>query len=314
MVSTTRRHPILGWFIGVVLLLALLVVTHLSVGWDNLLSPWEEIPFSVLMGSLVLVVGSYALRAVRIHVYFRPATTGRFLRTFRLTLVHNVFNNLLPMRSGEASFPILMAREFLVPFSRSIPGLVYLRVLDLHFVLFLATSVLLWDRGPVGWVLALALAPFPYAIFRVQGGLSGQLKGREGKLAKVGKEILQGLPASAGVFWTTWLWTAVNWTVKLLVFAWILRAFAPMPFSYALLGSTTGELSSVLPFHGIAGAGTYEAGVLASLVPLGVELESALKAAVNLHLFVLGASILAGIMAVFFPFSGETSDERAPDS
>ena len=99
-----------------------------------------------------------------------------------------------------------------------------------------------------------------------------------------------------------------------MVFAWILRTFSPMPFSYALLGSATGELSSVLPFHGIAGAGTYEAGVLAGLVPLGVEMEAALKAAVNLHLFVLGASILAGALAALVPFAGRKPDETTDNS
>ena len=54
----------------------------------------------------------------------------------------------------------------------------------------------------------------------------------------------------------------MNWTVKLLVFAWILRSFIALPFTTALLASVTGEASSVLPFHGLAGAGTYEAGVL----------------------------------------------------
>jgi hypothetical protein len=70
-----------------------------------------------------------------------------------------------------------------------------------------------------------------------------------------------------------------------------------------------GELSSVLPFHGFAGAGTYEAGIVAGLVPLGLELEPALQGAVNLHLFVLGVSVLAGAMAALIPARGHTADE-----
>jgi len=307
-------RSVLAWAIGISLLVGLVLLTHFSVGWGNLLSPWRAIRPEILGAALGLVFGSYAVRTIRVHAYFHPATAGRFPRTFRLVLMHNLLNTLLPMRSGEASFPILMAREFRVPFSRSIPGLVYLRVLDLHFVLFLGVAVLSWKQGGFAWILALPLACIPYGIFRAQGWLGLRLVDWKGRISTLGREALEGLPATSEAFWRTWLWTAVNWTVKLAVFAWILRAFTPMPFSYALLGSTTGELSSVLPFHGIAGAGTYEAGVLASLVPLGVELEAALRAAVNLHLFVLGASILAGALAAFFPIARKNSDESSGHS
>jgi uncharacterized membrane protein YbhN (UPF0104 family) len=119
---------------------------------------------------------------------------------------------------------------------------------------------------------------------------------------------MTGLPAAPSLFWATWVWTGVNWGVKLLVFAWVLRAFTPMPLPTALMGSVTGELSSVLPFHGLAGAGTYEAGVMAGLVPLGIDLEPAAVGAVNLHLFVLGASVLTGLLALVVPRRGRESD------
>jgi uncharacterized membrane protein YbhN (UPF0104 family) len=264
--------------------------------------------------SVALVLGSYAIRTVRIHEYFHPATKGAFPRSFRLILIHNLFNNLLPMRSGEVSFPILMAREFGVPYSRSIPGLVFLRVLDLHFVLLLGFMVASWGRGPLAWILVLAIIPAPLVAFTGQKWLFHHLQDRKGRGWEFLRNTLQGLPATPGAFFRTWLWTAVNWTAKLLVLAWILRFFSPMPFLWALLGSTTGELSSVLPFHGVAGAGTYEAGVLASLVPLGLDMESALGGAINLHLFVLGTSVFSGALAFVLPVGRKAPDESARDS
>ena len=65
-----------------------------------------------------------------------------------------------------------------------------------------------------------------------------------------------------------------------------------MAFYQSWAGATTGELSSVLPIHGIAGAGTYEAGVLIGLLPWGLDQGLALASAVNLHLFVLGSTLL----------------------
>lgn len=294
------RRLIFGWLTGAVLLVGLGFLAHHTVGWGALLSPWREIHPGILTAAVSLLLGSFAVRTIRIHEYFRPTTSGRFLTTFRLVLVHNLFNNLLPMRSGEASFPILMAREFRVPFVRSVPGLLYLRILDLHFVLFVGVSVLAWREGAALGTLSLLLAPIPLGFFLAQEWLRPRLSAGTGRIPGLFQEAFRGLPSSSGLFWRIWLWTGVNWTAKLLVFAWILRAFAPMPFHHALLGSTTGELSSVLPFHGIAGAGTYEAGVLAGLVPLGVDLDAGVRGAVNLHLFLLGVSILAGLVAFLY--------------
>lgn len=296
----SRRGSILGWSLGGALLLAVVLLVHDSVGWGNLLAPWREIPPHNLALALLLVLASYALRTIRIHLYFSPDTSGAFLRSFRLILLHNLFNNLLPMRSGEASFPLLMKRDFQVPFTRSVPGLFYLRLLDLHFLLLLGALVFAPGRGILGWGVAALLLPLPILGFLLQGWIQSRVQG--GTLGSRGTITwLEGLPRSRTLFLGTWLWTVVNWSVKLLVFAWILRAFTPLSYATALLGSITGELSSVLPIHGVAGAGTYEAGIMASLIPMGVEMEAALTGAVNLHLFVLGASILSGLLALALP-------------
>ncbi|MFO8174635.1 MAG: lysylphosphatidylglycerol synthase transmembrane domain-containing protein [Gemmatimonadota bacterium] len=300
----------LGWALGVVLFLGVALLVHFSVGWRALLAPWKEIPPGSLGVALFLVLVSYALRTVRIHQYFAPATTGAFTRSFRLVLIHNLFNNLLPMRSGEASFPLLMKRDFQVPFARSVPGLFYLRLLDLHFLLFLGAVVFAPGRGIPGWAAPAVLLPLPVLGFLLQKWVQDRVgSGAMGAGRRV--TWLEGLPRSRRLFLGTWLWTGINWSVKLLVFAWILRAFSPVSYPTALLGSITGELSSVLPFHGLAGAGTYEAGVMAGLLPMGVGMEAALAGAVNLHLFVLGTSILSGLLALPLSRRGEAHGMRA---
>ncbi|MBT8395541.1 MAG: flippase-like domain-containing protein [Gemmatimonadetes bacterium] len=309
-----KGRGLLGWTIGVSLVGGLVALVHVTVGWSSLLSPWLEVDPATLAGAVVLVMISYAVRTVRVHDYFRPITSGEFFRTFRIVLVHNLLNNLLPMRSGEASFPVLMARGFRIPYSKSVPALLYLRVLDLFFVVLLGATGYLLSKGMLAAVLVLLLTPLPYVLFRVQPWITAGLERKRSRLASIAREAIHGLPSSSTLFWRTWVWTGLNWSSKLLVLAWILKAFEPMPFSAALVGSTTGELSSVLPFHGIAGAGTYEAGVLAGLLPMGVALESALKAAVNLHLFVLGVSILAGTAAGMVRLPPNDAGESTGDS
>jgi uncharacterized membrane protein YbhN (UPF0104 family) len=292
------KVPILGWVVGLAIFLALVMVIHASVGWRALVEPWRSLPPVSLAVALLMVLGSYAIRTVRIHQYFQPDTGGRFLRTFRLVLLHNLLNNLLPMRSGEASFPILMKRDFRVPFSRSVPGLVYLRLMDFHFLLVMGAVVLFAREGQALWLAMLLLAPLPFLVFRGQRRLESYVAERDNRMIRLLKKGLAGLPSSPSLFWVTWLWTGVNWSAKLLAFGWILQVFVPMPYPVALLGSITGEMSSVLPVHGLAGAGTYEAGILASLIPLGIRADVALAGAVNLHLFVLGASVLGAALGM----------------
>ena len=76
----------------------------------------------------------------------------------------------------------------------------------------------------------------------------------------------------------------------------VLRLFLPMPVAAAVWGAMAGDLTSILPVHGVAGAGTYEAGVVAGLLPFGVAAQPALQAAVNLHIFLLGATLLGGAL------------------
>lgn len=311
MTGEPRGGTAWRWVLGSLLLLALAWWVHRSLGWRNLLQPWGQLPPGELAGALFLVAGSYAVRAVRVWRYFWPDTRQGYRATLRLTLIHNLLNNLLPARTGEASFPLLMKGAFQIPLSRSLPALLYFRFLDLHFLLTLAGVSVLAGAAAGGWgALALLLAPLPWWAFRLQGRLASRLEKREGKIRDQLSNALAGLPSRSSVFWETWGWTALNWGAKLLVYAWILRAFFPMPMAPALVGSATGELSSVLPVHGVAGAGTYEAGVVAGLVLWGVPPRDALQAAVNLHLFVLGASALCAALGLLLPARGPATRRR----
>ncbi len=269
-----------------------------QVGWQRLWQPWAALSPAALALALALLVLSYLLRALRLYDYFHGEMAGRFARCLRLTLIHNLLNNLLPMRSGELSFPVLMSRYFQVPALRALPALLWFRLLDLHTLAVLggAAVLLLWQAPLWGWLLWLLWLPLPWLAFRLATALAPRLQDERG-WRRLAHRALTALPTSPRALWRSWAWTGVNWGVKLAVFAWFLSQFAPLSFSAALLGAIGGELSSVLPVHGVAGIGTYEAGVAAALAPLRMPLETTLSAALNLHLLLLGATLLGGALA-----------------
>lgn len=290
--------------LAIFILIAFIVFVEWYFGWAALLAPWREVPPLGILSALILTFLTYWLRALRVYDYYRRQMRGRFLACLRLTLTHNLLNNLLPMRTGELSFPVLMARDFGIPAVHSVPVLLWLRLMDLHtlalFALLALGSHLL---GPamaialcIAWLLLLVLVQGVAPALRDRVGAPGDV-GLRGKLYL----MLDALPSSTTEFWRAWAWTFANWLVKLSVFVWVLGLFLEVSIATAWLAVIAGDLTSVLPVHGVAGAGTYEAGVVAALLPFGVAGEAALTGAVNLHLFLLGSTLLGGLFVPLLP-------------
>lgn len=284
------------FWLGLLLLAGLAWWVGDQYGWRNLMSAWERVPPESLTVALLLMLVSYLLRAVRFFDFFMLKSRRHFVRLLRITVLHNFFNNMLPMRSGEASFPLLMKDYFAVPYRHSAPALLWLRLLDLYVLLALAfislQSLLPWSFELKVLVSVLVVLA-PLSALLVQERLRRWLQSQDaGGWHSKAQELMSALPDSPWRFTRALFWTLVNWLIKLVVYAWLLQVFTGLDFYQCWSGATTGELSSVLPVHGLAGAGTYEAGVMAGLLPWQVDAKEALAAAVNLHLFVLGTTLL----------------------
>lgn len=284
------------FWLGFLLLSGLVWLVGEEYGWVSLLSAWQRVPPEALAVAVALMLVSYLLRAVRFFDFFMLRSQRHFVRLLRITVLHNFFNNMMPMRSGEASFPMLMKDYFAVPYRHSGPALLWLRLLDLYALLALAFISL---QSLVPWPLAVKVVISALVIIAPLSALLVQEKVRrwllshqDGSWQSKASELMTALPDSPMRFVRALFWTLVNWLVKIAVYAWLLQVFTGLDFYQCWSGATTGELSSVLPIHGIAGAGTYEAGVVAGLLPWQVDASTALAAAVNLHLFVLGTTLL----------------------
>jgi hypothetical protein len=194
-----------------------------------------------------------------------------------------------------------MKRYFNEGLMRSGFTLAWIRLLDLHFLgliflLMLALQAGAWAwLAPLGWLFSLL------GLHLVRGYLLGGLRGRPGRLAVLLCLALEQAPADFGRQTRCYFWTAAAWSAKVYAFLLILLHFLDLPSWQAVVGVIGGELSSVLPVHGIAGAGSYEAAVVLALLPLQVNAGQALLGAVNLHLFLLVATTGLGLLALLLP-------------
>lgn len=290
------------WLAGAMLLVALVASVHLTVGWGALLAPWLAFSPRLVIWLFLLTALSYVLRALRVYDWLRPRLQGRFPQVLRLSILHNTANNLLPMRAGELVFPWLMRRYFGYGLLESGATLLWIRILDLHFLGLVGVLILYLRRPAWPWLLAgaLWLAGLALLVLVGRAGISPSSRGR-GRLRRLMRQVAAAAPADPRRVLRVYLWTALSWGLKFVAFASVLQHFVPVDFWRALAGVMGAELSSVLPFHGIAGSGSYELAALAALVPLGVDPRQALAGAVNLHLFVLGATLLLGASALLLP-------------
>lgn len=249
---------------------------------------------------------TYALRALRVLHEFGEQTRGRFLACLKLVLTHNALVNLLPMRSGEFAFPLLLKRDFGVPLSRAAGSLLWLRVQD-AFVLA-ALAVAGWPGlgaglRAAGLVLlaACGLAMPTAAQWLLKRVQSDKLVPIAAALADAARHARIG-----------WLWTIANWAVKLFVLSAVLAHLIGTGACIGLSGTIGGELSALLPVQGVAGFGSYEAGVAGALALSRVPLAEGLQAAFSLHLLVLASALswagLAWATAAFFGVRAATGE------
>lgn len=268
-------------------------------GWSVILGQWAEVGTISVVSALILLTSTYFLRTWRIYDYFPRETAGRFKMLFRVTQIHNLLNIMLPFRTGETSFPVLMRTEFGIPLARGTSALFVMRLLDLH-ALLAAAGIGFAIASPhriIAWLVWTALLALPVAAFALrQPLLRFTSRILPAKAQKLVVEIERGLPVDAAAFTRAWAMTVINWLVKVLVLAWALNLMGVLPMAASFGGALGGELSSVLPVHAPGGVGTYPAGITAGAIALGASSEKTALAAlaqasINAHLLIIVSAL-----------------------
>ena len=297
-----KLPPWLSQALPWLILILFVVGVEYWLDWTKILQPWAALSWKQLLIAVVLLLLSYGLRTWRLYDYF-PSLRPYPIACLRLTLLHNLFNNLLPARTGELSFPMMMRRYFEINYAQSVSALLWFRFLDLHCILAFAIYPLLvvtpLRRLAIPIILLWML--IPPLVYLLRNKVELHFAGKNGRLSELAQKTLLGLPNTVRGFLKSWALTWLNWLVKLLTLAWVLDQFIDgVTWNVLITAVVAGELTSVLPFHAPAGIGTYEAGIIAALLPL-LSPAMATSAAINVHLFVLGSAIIGGLVGWLLP-------------
>ncbi|WP_299195138.1 lysylphosphatidylglycerol synthase domain-containing protein [uncultured Amphritea sp.] len=288
-----RRAQLLKLLLSVVILLITLAVVEYKIGWYSLLTSWQGFSLGTLALLVVLSLCSNALRALRIKISFElPAR--RYPQMFYLSTNHNLLNNLLPMRTGEVAFPVLIKRYFGIGLINSSSHLLLYRLLDLVALLSVAGVLALWQFNPLAAVMLGLITVVGLLLFDQGKRLVVWLLGRfsNPKLVKLA-QAFAALPTRGGHFAAIVLTTYAVWLTKLLAFLGVVLQLSQLTLTQAVTSVAIADLSSILPIHGVAGSGTFEAAFVLAGQFYAIDTTALLKVAVQLHLFLLLMSFVA---------------------
>jgi len=279
-----------------------------DVRWRELRGALHPPPWWVWILSAAGLAASYLCRGLRIHAELarrHPVTRGQCLRVM---LLHNTAVNVVPMRGGEAAYPLLVNRQLGVPVGQAVASLVWIRAQDLLLLALLLVLFLprfpLWARGALV-VLGLAAVLASIALVQRFVARRGAAPPPASKLLRTALGALEALSDAPRHGLAGWLFGAGSWAVKLTALGLLLAHLGGFPRLDAVTGALWGELAGILPIQGPANFGTYEAGVAAGVAVFGRSVLHAAAPALALHLFSLACALAAGGLA--YVFSPRTS-------
>lgn len=255
----------------------------------------QAVPAWAWAGAVVALSLSYLMRALRLRDEWQGRVELPMREALRLSLLHSAALNLLPLRSGELGYPLLLRRHG-VPLADAAASLLWLRVQDSVVLGSTAAAVLLLPLPlPLRLLVAAAVVGLvALALPGIASALLRRLDARPGPPARWQRALrpLLGVVRHGSV--KGWVCTAMHWLAKLGTTAWLLQALIGLPALAAWCGAALGEAAGALPLQAPAGFGAFEAGVWLGALRGGAPVEGStvLGAALNAHLFVLAFALL----------------------
>lgn len=268
--------------------------------------------------SLLCYVGSYACRAARFRLILHSCRPP-LLDLFGVVSVHNLFNMLLPMRTGELSFVYLARQRWGASLTEGLVALLLARLYDMLGIAVFFVTAIVAERsrvqGEVGALVGLGaslllltallligLLPLVRLVtsrlderVRRNGAASSSL------LLKVVarlRDILASLEDIQRRRTARWVFvvTELQWLCTFLTCWLVVRALdIAFPFDLSILGSTGLSVALILPINTFANVGTFEAGWIAGYRLAGMAAASATLSAVVAHVFIMLFAAVLGL-------------------
>jgi len=311
------RRKLLRVALSVVGAGVLLYLLFRAVDWSEAWGVLKQLSPAAWLAAFAVHASVYVLRTLRFASLI-PDRRVPFTHLWSIQAANQMASLLLPMRTGEITYPIYL-RNAGVPLEVGVAGLIVSRSLDLLAVLTIAVFSAIWLRTPIehmppgtgipavlvvaliaAALLAVATGGAPFirwcAMTGARLGLSYRFIGRIEQVAR-GFETVGRYRALAEAFTLTLLiWIGVD------LFYYILMSdlgFGQLGPTHVAFGASAAILTNLLPVNTFAGLGTQEYGWTWGFESLGVTRSSAAASALAVHVVQLVNVGLLGMIAQF---------------
>ncbi len=316
--TAPRRGRALAWkaALGLLITLALFRLLFEFIDVDDLRALSARLRWGPWLLGAGLWMGVYAARTARFRLLAPGTPRGTM---FWITAVHTVLIRLLPFRTGELSYGILVKRAGTAGLGESLLGLLLLRIMDATTVVVVfSVTLLAWggsylgDRttgiavatgaAALGVLGILALPRLLRGTLGATRRIACALGLSEARLARLALDRgAVAVEAVAAIDRPTLarlgLISLVQWMLTFAAFYAILSGFStPVGPAQTILGATASVVSGFLPIGGIGTFGTLEAGWSLGFVLVGLDRATAVATAFGVSLSTLAWSVPPGLL------------------
>jgi uncharacterized membrane protein YbhN (UPF0104 family) len=278
--------------ITVALLGATIWISATILDLTAVVTSMAALPKQTALVILLLGAVSWLLRGLRTWILLDQLPLTEALG---LSFVHNTANNLAPMRLGELALPILGRWLGNVEFSIGLTSLLWIRLLD--FVSLVGISLCIILLPAAGTVVLALLAALIFLTPMVLGFIVPKTEHIQLPkiLAKARAQLIYEAQNGKRLH-QMWRLTVLAWLSKIIGMGMLLATLTDIPMTKVATTILGAELSSILPIHGLAGAGSYEAGGILGSAVIGLSPVVALEMTIQLHIYVLSLTAVFGIL------------------
>jgi uncharacterized protein (TIRG00374 family) len=307
-----KRRTVTTVFSVLISLVAVIyVVAHLD--WQMTYDTLTHLKWGWLGAALLVFFVNYVLRTWRFQTLIYTQRVP-FQQLMAVTSLYGMFNYLLPAKSGEFSFLLLLNRRLGISWTEGTVTLVAARFFDFATIaLFLpAVLIVFWEKMPPGMIYAALIfcgliyvlgAGLVWFLSRSQENLvprrriGDTSKSWTDRLTRVWRNLVKGLRLiyQRDQFWRLCPLTIGIW---LCVYANFYLIVLSMGHRLSYLEMTVVSIIMVpmtlLPVQGFANLGTHEAGWVAALALFGKPKEVSLTIAAGSHVVLLIFVLILG--------------------
>lgn len=253
-----------------------------------------SLPIQTAVVIFLLGATSWLLRGLRTWILFEQLPLTESLG---ISFVHNTANNLAPMRLGELALPALARWLGNVEFSVGLTGLLWIRLLDLLSLVGISICIVfLPTAGTIMLALLAALVFLTPLLITLLVPKTQQI--RLPQILEQARSQLIYEAQNGKRLHRMWRLTILAWLSKIMGMGVLLATLSGIPMTDVITTILGAELSSILPIHGLAGAGSYEAGGIIGSTLMGLSPVLALEMTIQLHIYVLSLTAVFGILGV----------------